>query len=164
MEASYAIIRIIKTYPKIRLAAGVSNEAVGAEKQSYTIGLYPSEGVEVELYQSLLLQYSNTNSSICNSNICAFQLRSVYYLLVGEMRELSNQEQNVNIGQSPADSGLSTMSHWLCLDKTILIPDWRSLVQTSCYLSLWPKVFRITPAMHVSGPATAQPCPTKTKT
>jgi hypothetical protein len=50
MEASYAIIRILQTYPKIRLAAGVSNEAVGAEKQSYTIGLYPSEGVEVELY------------------------------------------------------------------------------------------------------------------
>ena len=32
MEASYAIIRIIQTYPKIQLAAGVSNEAVGAEK------------------------------------------------------------------------------------------------------------------------------------
>jgi hypothetical protein len=50
MEASYAIIRILRNYPKIRLAAGLSNEPVGAERQSYTIGLYPSEGVEVDLY------------------------------------------------------------------------------------------------------------------
>jgi hypothetical protein len=50
MEASYAIIRILQTYPKIRLASGLLNEPVGAERQSYTIGLYPSEGVEVDLY------------------------------------------------------------------------------------------------------------------
>jgi hypothetical protein len=49
MEASYALIRILQTYPNIRLALGISNEPVGAEKQSYTIGLFPREGVQVEL-------------------------------------------------------------------------------------------------------------------
>lgn len=49
MEASYALIRILQVYPKIRLASGIPNEPVGAEKQSYTIGLYPLEGVQVEL-------------------------------------------------------------------------------------------------------------------
>jgi len=49
MEASYALIKIIQTYPGIKLASGVANEPVGKEKQSYTIGLYPLEGVCVEL-------------------------------------------------------------------------------------------------------------------
>jgi hypothetical protein len=49
MEASYALIRILQAYPGIRLASGVANEPVGKEKQSYTIGLYPMEGVRVEL-------------------------------------------------------------------------------------------------------------------
>lgn len=50
MEASYAIIKILQTFPSMRLATGVPNEPVGAEKQTYTIELYPREGVEVELY------------------------------------------------------------------------------------------------------------------
>lgn len=50
MEASCAIIRTLQTFPNIRLASGLFKEPVGAEKQSYTIGLYPSEGVEVDLY------------------------------------------------------------------------------------------------------------------
>jgi hypothetical protein len=49
MEASYAVIKILQTYPAIRLASGVPNEPVGAEKQKYTIGLYPLDGVCVEL-------------------------------------------------------------------------------------------------------------------
>jgi hypothetical protein len=50
MEASYALIKIIQSYPAIRLAFDVANEPVGKEKQSYTIGLYPREGVWVQFY------------------------------------------------------------------------------------------------------------------
>lgn len=49
MEASYAVIRILQTYPKIRLASGIPNEPVGAERQTYTIGVYPLDGVVVDL-------------------------------------------------------------------------------------------------------------------
>lgn len=49
MEASYAIIRVLQAYPNLRLAPGVPNEPVGAEKQSYTIGLTPAEGIKVLL-------------------------------------------------------------------------------------------------------------------
>ncbi|KAF2829588.1 cytochrome P450 [Ophiobolus disseminans] len=49
MEASYALIRILQAHPNIRIAPGVANEPVGAEKQAYTIGLYPLEGVQVVL-------------------------------------------------------------------------------------------------------------------
>lgn len=49
MEASYAVIRILQVYPTIRLASGVPNEPVGAERQAYTIGVYPLDGVYVEL-------------------------------------------------------------------------------------------------------------------
>ncbi|KAI0476932.1 cytochrome P450 [Xylaria cf. heliscus] len=49
MEASFAIIRVLQRYPKIRLAPGMPNEPVGAEKQTYTIGLSPADGVYVAL-------------------------------------------------------------------------------------------------------------------
>jgi hypothetical protein len=49
MEASYAVIRVLQAYPNIRLASGIPNEPVGAEKQIYTIGLSPAEGVRVVL-------------------------------------------------------------------------------------------------------------------
>ena len=49
MEASYALIKILQVYPSMSLPLGVTNEAVGKEKQSYAIGLYPSEGVCVKL-------------------------------------------------------------------------------------------------------------------
>ena len=49
MEASCAVIRILQAYPNIRLASGVPNEPVGVERQTYTIGLYPKDGVCVEL-------------------------------------------------------------------------------------------------------------------
>lgn len=49
MEASYAVIRILQAYPNMRLAPGVTNEPVGAEKQLYTISLSPADGVHVAL-------------------------------------------------------------------------------------------------------------------
>ena len=49
MEASYAVIRILQAYPNIRLAPGVPNEPVGAERQTYTIGITPADGVHVLL-------------------------------------------------------------------------------------------------------------------
>ena len=50
MEASYAIIRILQSFPNIRLPPGVPNEPVGAEGQIYTIGITPADGVQVLLY------------------------------------------------------------------------------------------------------------------
>jgi hypothetical protein len=49
MEASCAVIRVLQAFPELRLAEGVRNEAVGMEKQVYTIGLYPEDGVWVEV-------------------------------------------------------------------------------------------------------------------
>ncbi|KAK0724222.1 cytochrome P450 [Lasiosphaeris hirsuta] len=49
MEASYAIIRILQKFPNMRLAPGVPNEPVGAEKQAHTVGLYPADGIHVSL-------------------------------------------------------------------------------------------------------------------
>ncbi|KAI8954526.1 cytochrome P450 [Xylaria longipes] len=49
MEASVAIIRVLQRYPNIRLAPEILNEPVGAEKQTYTIGLSPTSGVYVAL-------------------------------------------------------------------------------------------------------------------
>ena len=49
MEASYAIIRIMQNFPTIRLPTDEPNEAVGAERQTYTIGLAPTDGVKVLL-------------------------------------------------------------------------------------------------------------------
>lgn len=49
MEASYAAIRILQTFPNLRLPPGVPNEPVGAEAQSFTIVLSPLNGVEVML-------------------------------------------------------------------------------------------------------------------
>lgn len=50
MEASYAIIKILQAFPNVRIAPGVPNEPVGAEKQAYTIGLSPADGVHVVLW------------------------------------------------------------------------------------------------------------------
>ena len=49
MEASYAVIRTLQAYPSIRLPPDVSNEPVGTERQTYTIGLSPADGVHVLL-------------------------------------------------------------------------------------------------------------------
>lgn len=49
MQASYAIIRLLRTFPNIRLPPEVLSEPVGAEAQSFTIVLSPLNGVEVVL-------------------------------------------------------------------------------------------------------------------
>lgn len=49
MEASYAIIRILQAFPKIRLPPEIPSEPVGTEEQIYTIGLVPADGVQVLL-------------------------------------------------------------------------------------------------------------------
>ena len=48
-ESSYAIIRILQAFPNIKLAPGVPNEPVGAEKHTYTVGIAPMDGVEVSI-------------------------------------------------------------------------------------------------------------------
>jgi hypothetical protein len=49
MEASCAVIRILQAFPALRIASSVASEAVGMERQVYTIGLYPEDGVWVEV-------------------------------------------------------------------------------------------------------------------
>ncbi|KAI8961455.1 cytochrome P450 [Daldinia sp. FL1419] len=49
MEASYAIVRILHAFPGIRLAPGEPNEPVGVERHTYTIGIFPTDGVKVSL-------------------------------------------------------------------------------------------------------------------
>ena len=49
MEASCAVVRILQAFPKLRLPPGTLNEPVGNERQSYTIGLAPVDGVKVLL-------------------------------------------------------------------------------------------------------------------
>jgi hypothetical protein len=49
MEASYAVVRILQTFPATRLPPGVPNEPVGAERQNLTIVLSSAEGTKVLL-------------------------------------------------------------------------------------------------------------------
>ncbi|KAI2630920.1 cytochrome P450 [Hypoxylon sp. NC1633] len=49
MEASYAMIRLLQAFPKVRLPPGITNEPVGAERQSFSIVLSPLDGVKVLL-------------------------------------------------------------------------------------------------------------------
>lgn len=49
MEASYAIVRTLQAFPKIRLPPGVRNEPVGSEKQNLTIVLSSADGCKVLL-------------------------------------------------------------------------------------------------------------------
>ena len=46
-EASYATVKILQAFPNIKLAPGIPNEPVGAERQIYTIGIFPVDGVHV---------------------------------------------------------------------------------------------------------------------
>jgi hypothetical protein len=50
MEASYAVIRVLQTFPSIRIPFGILNEPVGVQRQPYTIGVYPFDGVHVDSY------------------------------------------------------------------------------------------------------------------
>lgn len=49
MEASYAIVKIIQTFPHLRLPEGVEKEATGQEKQNLTIVVSSAEGCKVLL-------------------------------------------------------------------------------------------------------------------
>jgi len=49
MEASYAIIRILQTFPRIRLPPGAVVEDVGEEKQRLTLILASADGCNVNL-------------------------------------------------------------------------------------------------------------------
>lgn len=49
METSYAIIKILQTYPNIRLPPSEPNEPVGAERQDLSIVLSSADGVKVLL-------------------------------------------------------------------------------------------------------------------
>jgi hypothetical protein len=49
MEASYAIIRILQAFPKLRLPPGTPNEPVGMEEQSLSMLVAPQNGVDVLL-------------------------------------------------------------------------------------------------------------------
>ncbi|KAJ9143080.1 cytochrome P450 [Pleurostoma richardsiae] len=47
MESTYAVVRILQTFPNTRLPPGVPNEPVGAERQNLTIVLSSTEGAKV---------------------------------------------------------------------------------------------------------------------
>jgi hypothetical protein len=49
MEASYAIVRIIQTFPNLRLPPGHLREPTGQEKQALTIVVASAEGCKVLL-------------------------------------------------------------------------------------------------------------------
>lgn len=48
-EASYGIVRILQTFPNLRLPPGVAVEPTGQEKQSLTIVVSSAEGCKVLL-------------------------------------------------------------------------------------------------------------------
>ena len=50
MEASYGIVRIIQTFPNMRLPPGLELEEVGTEKQALTITVSIANGCKVQLY------------------------------------------------------------------------------------------------------------------
>ncbi|RDW82928.1 hypothetical protein BP5796_04419 [Coleophoma crateriformis] len=49
-EASYAIIKIVQQFPKLRLPSGLEKEKTGQEKQSLTIVVTSAEGCKVSLH------------------------------------------------------------------------------------------------------------------
>jgi hypothetical protein len=50
MEASCGIVRVIQTFPNIRLPPDLPREATGQEKQSLTIVVSSAEGSKVLLH------------------------------------------------------------------------------------------------------------------
>ncbi|KAI9712599.1 MAG: hypothetical protein M1828_001665 [Chrysothrix sp. TS-e1954] len=50
LEASYAIARIVQSFPNIRLPAGEDIEPIGTERQSLTLTLAPAAGCKVTLH------------------------------------------------------------------------------------------------------------------
>jgi hypothetical protein len=49
MEASYGIIKVLQTFPNLRLPPGVEKEATGQEKQNLTIVISSADGCKVLL-------------------------------------------------------------------------------------------------------------------
>ena len=49
MEASCGIVRIIQTFPNLRLPPGYSREPTGQEKQALTIVISSADGCKVQL-------------------------------------------------------------------------------------------------------------------
>jgi len=49
MEASYAIVRILQTFPNIRLPPDIPVEMTGQERQNLTIVVSSAEGCKVLL-------------------------------------------------------------------------------------------------------------------
>lgn len=50
MEASYGIVRILQTFPDMRLPPGLEREEVGLEKQALTLTVSIANGCKVQLY------------------------------------------------------------------------------------------------------------------
>ena len=48
-EAAYTVVRILQTFPSIRLPTGEVAELIGVEKQSITLTVSSSNGCKVEL-------------------------------------------------------------------------------------------------------------------
>jgi len=48
-EASYAIVKIIQTFPNLRLPPQIEKEKVGQEKQNFTIVVTSAEGCKALL-------------------------------------------------------------------------------------------------------------------
>ena len=49
MEASYGVIRIIQTFPNLRLPPDVEKEPTGQEKQNLTVVISSADGCKVLL-------------------------------------------------------------------------------------------------------------------
>ena len=50
MEATYSIVRILQTFPNMRLPPGLELEEVGTERQTLTLTLSIANGCKVQLY------------------------------------------------------------------------------------------------------------------
>ena len=48
-EASYGVVRIVQTFPNLRLPPGIEKEETGQERQNLTIVLSSAEGCKVLL-------------------------------------------------------------------------------------------------------------------
>lgn len=49
MEASYAVIRIVQSFPDLALPVDEKVEAVGAERQQLTMVISPADGCRIQL-------------------------------------------------------------------------------------------------------------------
>ena len=52
LEASYAVVRIVQSFPGLTLPANEQVVPIGAERQSVTLTMAPTDGCRVQLRQS----------------------------------------------------------------------------------------------------------------